>query len=62
VQVYAFDVGLSTHALLRQGVTTAVWSRVTVAADSDGDAHVAAAQLAHAVHGEMMVTSVLWRL
>lgn len=60
-EVYSFDVALSSHDLLRQGQVEPYWSRVVVAASSESDAALLAAQLAHAAHGGMMVTRVLYR-
>lgn len=33
VSFYCFDVAVSTHDLLQQGITEALWTCVTVAAD-----------------------------
>lgn len=49
-RVFSFDVSISTHALLKQGVTAAWWTRVTVAAHCrDCAADIAAAMAAR--HG-----------
>lgn len=48
--VFSFDVGYSTHDLLRQGVTVAGWTRVAVAAPHRDRAAEIACQMA-ARHG-----------
>ncbi|WP_158881929.1 hypothetical protein [Amycolatopsis anabasis] len=48
-QVYGFDVAVSTHDLLRQGVTEARLVRVEVAASNRLDASLLAAQMAAVV-------------
>lgn len=59
---YDFDVALSTHDLLQQGITDAFWMRIVLMAASDADAHLLAAHMAHTLHGASMVTQILWRL
>lgn len=57
--VWEFDVAVSTHDLLKTGVTEAAYVRVFVAAESRGEAALLAAQMA-AVVG--MPTAVYDRL
>lgn len=67
---YIFDVGLSSHCLLRQGIYDRWWVRIVLTdhpaddpdlgSDDPGtDAALLAAHMAHTVHGDLMVTSVL---
>lgn len=44
--VYEFYVGVTTHALLRRGVTVNHYTRVTVAANSHAQAACIAAEMA----------------
>jgi hypothetical protein len=46
VQEWEFDVGVSTHDLLKQGVTVRHYTRVSVAASSYVEARLVACQLA----------------
>ena len=56
--IYAFDVGLASHDDLKQGILVACYVRVVVSSSDDVDAHLCAAQMAHAYVGNMMVTEV----
>lgn len=57
--VWEFDVAVSTHDLVKAGVTVAAWIRVQVAAYSYDEAHLVAGQMA-ACHG--MPTDALVRI
>ncbi|PXY20839.1 hypothetical protein [Prauserella muralis] len=46
---WAFDVGVSSHELLREGVTVGQWVRVEVAAESYLEAAEVAIQMAGVV-------------
>lgn len=63
---YHFDVQVSDHDSLKQGVTARKlygseydWHRIVVTADNNDDAHWLAAAMASR-HG--MVTSLAWRI
>lgn len=56
--IYSFDVGLSSHDLLKLGHTTYFWTRVVLEAEDDVDAHLLAARFAHGMHPDLMVTEV----
>ena len=43
---WEFDVGVSTHDLLKQGVTVRHFTRVTVSASTHAEARCVAAQMA----------------
>ncbi len=58
LHIYSFDVAHSSHELLRRGITEAGYSRVVVAATSEADAHLLAAQM---VAHRGMPTRVLYR-
>lgn len=60
--IYSFDIALSTHKLLKEGICEAALTRVVVEADDDVDAQLLACQLAHAVHGHAMVTAAYMRV
>ncbi len=51
--VYTVQVDLSTHAALKAGVLVLSTRTVDVAADTDAQAHVLAAQFAATVHDAM---------
>lgn len=57
---WEFDVGVSTHELLRAGVVVHHYRRVTMLADGYSEASLTAYCLA-AVDG-VQVTELLWRL
>lgn len=46
VSVYEFDVAVSTHDLLRQGITEAHYVRAWVEADTHNEASIVACQMA----------------
>lgn len=58
---WRFDVALSSHDLLQRKIKDALWVRIVLSeADwSRADARLVAAQFAHAMHGDMMVTAVI---
>lgn len=58
--VWEFDIAVSTHDLLRRGVTVADYRRVTVEADDYSDASLTAYAMA-AGPDDAMVTDILWR-
>lgn len=49
-QVYAYDVAVSSHDLLKQGVTEAAWIHVVTSAPTEHEAALTALQMA-ASHG-----------
>lgn len=57
---WEFDIGVSTHDLLRDGVTVRHWTRVHVAAGSYAEARLIACQMAAC--GGWMPTADLLRL
>lgn len=50
MEVFTYDVAISTHDLLRQGITEAAHSHIVVAAEDDDEASLIALQMA-ACHG-----------
>lgn len=58
--MWEFDVGVSTHDLLRQGVLAHHWTRVTVAAPTFATAQIIACEMAAC--GGWMPTEALVRL
>lgn len=58
--VYEFDVDVSTHDLLKCGVTVADRRRVVVLAESYGEAALVACQLASSVD-DAFATDLWWR-
>lgn len=67
--IVSVDVTLSTHNLLKAGVTEARLPgsphrhhRVVVEADTVADGLLLAAQLAHTTHGHAVVTGTYWRI
>ena len=67
--IVSVDVTLSTHALLRQGITEARipgsphhHHRVVVDADSYTEALLTAAHMAHTTHPHAMVTGTYLRI
>jgi hypothetical protein len=59
VGVWEFDVGVSTHELLRAGVLVHHYRRVRVAAASVGEAELLACQLAAHPSGVMPTEALL---
>lgn len=60
MQEWEFDVGVSTHDLLREGVTVRHYTRVSVSASSYTEARLVACQLA--ASGNWMPTEALLRV
>lgn len=60
MQEWEFDVGVSTHDLLREGVVVRHYTRVSVFASSHVEARLVACQLAAA--GGWMPTEALLRV
>lgn len=56
--IYAFAVGLSTHAALKRGILVARYVRVVVESSDDVEAHLVAAQMAYGHNEDMLVTEV----
>jgi hypothetical protein len=62
MRIFSFDATFSTHDLLKQGITEAWTRRISLAADTDADAHFIAAQFAIAMHPDHMLTGLYWRI
>lgn len=60
MSVWEFDVGVSKHDLLKEGVVVRHYTRVSVAAESYVEARLIACQLAAA--GDWMPTEALLRV
>lgn len=60
MSAWEFDVAVSTHDLLKRGVTVANWRRVEVLAESYSEASLTALGMACGP-GETMPTDILWR-
>lgn len=63
--VAEFDVAVSTHDLLKQGICVAQYVRVYVLVDDETsplEASLAALQLATCSGDHVVVTDLLWRL
>lgn len=60
MQEWEFDVGVSTHDLLKEGVTVRHYTRVNVAAETHAEARLIACQLAAC--GGWMPTEALLRV
>lgn len=58
MEIWEFDVGVTTHEWLQRGVTVLQWVRVRVWSDSAMEAHVLAGQIV-GCHG--YVTAILYR-
>ena len=67
--IVSIDVTMSTHALLRKGITEARLPgsphhhhRIVVEADTYTEALITAAHMAHTTHGHAMVTGTFLRI
>ncbi len=58
--IWEFDVAVTTHDLLRRGVTVADYRRVIVLAEDYGEASLAAYAMASGPDG-VVVADMLWR-
>jgi hypothetical protein len=61
LQVFTFDVGVTTHDLLKRGVTVHHYRRVDVAAEDHTEAAVIACQMA-GIAQDFYVTDCLVRI
>lgn len=67
--IFSIDVTLSTHNLLRRGITEGRipgsehhHHRIVLDAPDPSEAMLTAAQMAHTVFGHAMVTGTYWRI
>lgn len=56
-QVYAYEVAVSSHDLLKQGITEAVWTHVVISAPTEHEAALTAMQMV-ASHGVPLLDRV----
>ncbi len=61
MNIFEYDVAVSSHDWLKQGVTIHHWTRITVAAETELEARLIACELG-SCGTSLMVTDVMIRL